>query len=784
MKKLTSLLTIVAFILAISSCKKNEVSTTDIIVPYEPGATVTTVVAGKVTNQNGEALNGVTITIGSSTVITDAEGQFIIPKATLSQNAGLIKATKAGYFAGSRTIKPKEKVVNNIVIQLVKKTQSGSFTNANGGTITVATGGSIEFPANAVVTKSGGAYTGSVKVSAYFLNPTSANCYKEMPGDLRGINASNNEQILTSYGMMAVELEGSNGEALQMASGKTAQLTFPVDAAIQSKAPATIPLWYFDEVKGMWAEQGTATKTGNNYVGSVSHFTWWNCDWGGGPLTLTAKFVDQNGNALNNYHVYYITSNGWGGGGGHGYTASDGSLTGNIPANENIIVKVEDWNFCGGGFATLYNATVGPFTQNTDLGTITVNIANLTTTTVTIKGTVNDCSNAAVVNGYAVIKLANGKTYYTQINNGNFSKTITYCNAVPATTATVTVFDLATLKQNATPITVNVTGAGTFNVGTVQACGVQNLIRYSATFVDQFGNYLNKPHYVGFKLTPTSVVTFADTANLKNGVANKILKANTSYTILFYYYSQCNGWQVIDSTQIGPFATDYNAGTINVTIPQANTFTISGTVLNCSNANVANGYATIKIDGLTYTTTITNGLFSQQISRCSNTATTATINVTDNIAYQQNATPITVSVTNTNVNIGTVQACGVSVAEFLNYTIDSASNSANDSLVAYKTANGTYFSGSNFSVPYAYITANTAGFSTGSFDLNLSYTNSNQQTYSSYSTGSGLSVTTQITEYGAVGQYIAGTFSGLIKITGSPVASKQISGSFRIKRVQ
>lgn len=783
MKKLTNLLVIIALLFAITGCKKNEVSTTDIIVPYEPGATVTTAVAGKVTNETGAALNGVTITIGSSTVITDANGDFIIPKATLSQNAGLIKATKAGYFAGSRTIRPKENVVNNIVIQLIKKTQSGSFTNASGGTITISTGGSIVFPANAVVTKNGGAYTGTVKVSAYFLNPTSENCYKEMPGDLRGINASNNEQILTSYGMMAVELEGSNGEALQMASGKTAELSFPVDASIQSKAPATIPLWYFDEIKGMWIEQGTATKTGNNYVGTVSHFTWWNCDWGGGPLTLTAKFVDQNGNALSNYHVYYITSNGWGGGGGHGWTASDGSLTGNVPANENIIVKVVDWNFCGGGYTTLYNATVGPFTQNTDLGTITVNISNLVTTSVTVKGTVNNCSNAAVTNGYVKIQLANGNNYYTQINNGSFSKTITYCSAVPATTATVTVFDLATLKQNATPINVNITGAGTFNVGTVQACGVQNIVRYTATFIDQNGVALKKPSYVGFKLTPTSPVTFADTANFNSGTISKILKANTTYTMLLYYYSQCNGLQAIDSTQIGPFTTDFNAGTINVITPQINTFTISGTVQNCSNANVTDGVATISLDGLTYNTTITNGLFSQQISRCSNNATTATINVTDNVAYQQNATPITVSVTNANVNIGTVQACGVSVAEFLNYTFDSTAYNAKDSLMAYRTANGTYFTGSTFSPAYSYLDANFAGSATGTFPLSISVTDKNQQTYISYNTSPGLSVSAQITEYGNVGGYIAGTFSGNLKAANSS-ATKLVSGSFRIKRVQ
>ena len=39
-----------------------------------------------------------------------------------------------------------------------------------------------------------------------------------------------------------------------------------------------MPLWYFDEQKGMWVEEGVATKQGNQYVGTVNHFTDWNCD--------------------------------------------------------------------------------------------------------------------------------------------------------------------------------------------------------------------------------------------------------------------------------------------------------------------------------------------------------------------------------------------------------------------------------------------------------------------------------------------------------------------------
>ncbi len=40
---------------------------------------------------------------------------------------------------------------------------------------------------------------------------------------------------------------------------KTATLTFPIPVELQAQAPATIPL-YFDEVKGLWKEEGSAKK--------------------------------------------------------------------------------------------------------------------------------------------------------------------------------------------------------------------------------------------------------------------------------------------------------------------------------------------------------------------------------------------------------------------------------------------------------------------------------------------------------------------------------------------
>lgn len=765
MKKLTNLLAIMVFMFTIHSCKKNEIAATDPIVPYDPGTTVTTTVAGKVLNQTGDALNGVTITIGSQTVVTDASGSFIIPKATLSKNAGVITATKAGYFTGSRTIRPKESVVNNIVIQMIKKTVTGSFTNASGGTVTTNGSAKIDFPAGAVVTKSGAAYTGTVKVSAYYLDPTSNTINTEMPGDLRGINANNNEQILTSYGMVNVELNGSNGEALQLATGKQATLTMPLPSATQGAAPATIPLWYFDETKGMWIEQGTATKTGNTYVGTVSHFTWWNCDWGGGPLTLTAKFVDANGNPLNNYHVYYITNTGWGGGGGHGYTASDGSLTGNIPANQTIVVKVMS-DQCN---STLYTATVGPFTQNTDLGSITVILP--TNTLLQFKGTVVDCNNNPVANGYAIIHFGND-TRYSYISNGNLNSINWYCSTVPTGTATIDIFDMSTLKKNASPITVNVTGAGTYNINQVAACGVQAFVNYTAHFVDQNGAAITNYLYVD--LIPRDSLQ----SSLTNGNFAALLMANKVYTRKVYVVDNCNNYVMVDSTQIGPFSSDFNAGTVNLNIPQATSITISGTVTNCSNANVSSGNAAISFNGRVYNAAITNGSFSQPITLCNGATGNATITVTDNTANQQNATPITVALGTSNVNIGTVQACGVSVSEYFNVATGGVNYSLNDSLIGYKSGANTMLSGYSFNSSVG-LDATITGSAVGTFGANVTYREGGISYFSSTVTP----VNFTITEYGAVGGFIAGTFSGNV-FQPNVANSKAISGSFRVKRLQ
>jgi hypothetical protein len=89
-----------------------------------------------------------------------------------------------------------------------------------------------------------------------------------------------------------VSLTDNAGNALQLKDGASSQLTFPIPAGMESNPPATIPLWYFDEERGLWIEEGTATLQGNVYVGTVEHFSWHNLDVPGERVTIKGKVTD------------------------------------------------------------------------------------------------------------------------------------------------------------------------------------------------------------------------------------------------------------------------------------------------------------------------------------------------------------------------------------------------------------------------------------------------------------------------------------------------------------
>ena len=153
---------------------------------------------------------------------------------------------------------------------------TGSFVSGSGGTVQFGTYGSVEFQADGIVDASGNPYTGQVDVYGMYLDPTDENIFQTVPSDFYAIDQNDEQRILESYAMMHVELEGSNGEKLNIS--KPATMKFRVPESLQDRAPSSIPLWYMDEASSTWKEDGQASLQGEFYVGEVNHFSLWNCD--------------------------------------------------------------------------------------------------------------------------------------------------------------------------------------------------------------------------------------------------------------------------------------------------------------------------------------------------------------------------------------------------------------------------------------------------------------------------------------------------------------------------
>jgi hypothetical protein len=451
-------------------CQKTDTPDTS----YQPQY-VTAGISGRILDENKLPVSGATVKAGSISVTTNASGLFNLSNISVDKNAGMVKVEKDGYFTGIKTIVVTANKENYVSLQLIKKTTAGSFSGTAGGSITVPSGGgTVVFPAGGVVNATTNtAYTGTVAVSAFFINPEATDFRDIMPGTLRGLTTANQETGLQSFGMMAVELNGAGGEKLQLASGKTATINFPIAASLQAQAPATIPLWSLDEATGLWKEEGTATRQGNNYVGVVGHFSYWNCDAPFAVVDFTATIKTQQSVTLAEAKV--IISGADTSLSGFGYTNSEGVVSGKIPANRNLVLKVYDK--CGN---LIHTQNTGPFTTATNLGVITVTSS---VATVTLSGTVVNCNAAAVTNGYVTINLE-GVYYRSNLVNGVFSIPVTRCSNA-ATSATVVPYDIG--DTQAGPATTVAIAGTTVNTGQLVACG---------TTITQYINYnINGTNY-------------------------------------------------------------------------------------------------------------------------------------------------------------------------------------------------------------------------------------------------------------------------------------------------
>lgn len=348
----------------------------------------------------GMPVEGAVIALGSKQQTTDEYGLVHFDDVTMSTFTYLT-VEKSGFFHGSRRFYPVKDKTEHLRIILLDDNSIGEFDAGKGGVVEANGSVILDFPQDAIVTANGELYSGFVAVSAQPIPANDPELSSKMPGDLVGVTEEGKTGVLGSMGMVAVELRSLSGDLLQVKDGSKVKMTMQVPPEMQGKAPATIPMWYFDEATGLWQEEGTATLSGGQYTADVGHFTYWNYDAWFPIVPWTASFVYESGPAANISVCLTIlaldTKK-------CASTNDEGVVSGMVAADELMLMEVLDP--CGN---VVYSEEIGPYSDSTTIGPITIPESAVNLTTIT--GTAVDCDGNPVTNGFVRVEAGHSNSY-------------------------------------------------------------------------------------------------------------------------------------------------------------------------------------------------------------------------------------------------------------------------------------------------------------------------------------------------------------------------------------
>lgn len=475
MKNLSILLSLV--ILLTWSCRKSVDETIieednyvpEILEGYEPREElVTASVFGTIVNEEGISVEGANIELGNQQIMTGTDGAFLFKNVEMNKSGTFIKITKEGYFDTGRRFYPDEASFHNLRIELIPVIYGSNFESGTGATIDIQNaGGFIVFGPNTIANENGDLYNGIVEVATTWLAPNDITILNRMPGALEGVNLSNEEVGLQTFGMIGVELRGSSGEKLNLLEGATAEIHVDIPASMESTAPSEIPLWSFNDFYGIWVEESSATLVDGHYVGKVSHFSFWNCD---DPIELVYMDLSivngLNGQPVEGVQVNFTTTSSVIAT-GSGYSNAQGKVEGFIPKDQDLVLEI--LSPCG---EVLVTQNIGPYSMDISLGQFEIN--NM----VEVSGEIIGCEGADVNEGILIVKIE-GEDYHYYLQNNPFNITIPTC--LNSTDIEVAGGDLSTLTQGefiTAPVDDNI------NLGTLAACG-EELLGYWKVTVDQ-----------------------------------------------------------------------------------------------------------------------------------------------------------------------------------------------------------------------------------------------------------------------------------------------------------
>jgi hypothetical protein len=222
--------------------------------------------AGRLADKDGLPLAGL-IKVNGYKKVTAADGTFEIyaPYSTRY----VIEATRSGFVPYS--IIHTGTSLENMDIRLIKAeifninpTQNIDITDSRGTRITI--------PAGSLVDAQGRPAPTALQLQLYTYDLRN----EQMVGDMSGVDVNGQPVALQSIGAFSAEFRDANGILYNLASGRTATISLRADPA--NTFSGSVPLWWYDQSRGLWIEEGAGTVVDGVATGEVRHFTVWNFD--------------------------------------------------------------------------------------------------------------------------------------------------------------------------------------------------------------------------------------------------------------------------------------------------------------------------------------------------------------------------------------------------------------------------------------------------------------------------------------------------------------------------
>ncbi len=265
-------------------------------------------IEGHITDkETGVALEGVQVNVGGCVTTTNAQGDYILMNIAATDK-GVVTFSLEGYYKNSIVIQIDEYIEgttdlspNYSVVEMDKYISQWSYDSQ-----TVVSGAHVGIPAGMYINHDGSPYTGQVTAGLSYRTSTEKGTDIVFPGEYKGEDSNGIMIPFVSYGFAVVDLKDESGNTLSISEDIT--LIFEATGATVE----SIPLWFYDYEKGIWIEEGYATRLADGtYEGTVSRPGTWSLNQ---PLEdssgiYTDRIVYPDGTPVKNLRVHAVGDN-------------------------------------------------------------------------------------------------------------------------------------------------------------------------------------------------------------------------------------------------------------------------------------------------------------------------------------------------------------------------------------------------------------------------------------------------------------------------------------------